>query len=791
MKIKIQKQMALFLVLAIPLIIFAESGTIKYSVTYNNNKLILRNTLLGDATYTIVSYNNLNNDGDPGVPSLPVDYIKFSVPFNASNFNITATYSEYNNVLIDNPISPCQYNSIKNETVERHITPPDSTYYYSGNYFPLNKAWIVNDGFIAGENRVITVALMPVSYRKRSTSIIENELQIARTVDITMSYDIDDSLDNYPLISKKRSKRNEGYKLTKRLVVNPESVIKNAPTEFTDRQILQCYAAHQPISRQGILPPLLDDTIEVPANYYTIITPDSLKTSLKRLAALKSQKGYVTSIVTVESIINQYIMNNPSVNVNQIDSAKVIREFLKSRFYNGEAGFFLMAGKDVPFKSFKYIGWPKTYPTDQYYCDLTSNWNTSFDYCPDVYVGRIIARRKEQISNYTDKLMRYELNPGKGDYSYLKRGLYTNGYDMVNVENGVTATEIVRAYADSIYTDATVFMEDRVNETPSGTQIINEFNNSRYGFINFNNHGIPMGISVYGRGGSGNHLYSWIWAIEGEHAPESITSHVNDDTSTGNGLNNMTNKYYPSVCFSSCCFVMPFDIPAGYESASMLFGESFTTGKDYGGPAFLGNTRDNGQDMVTLGQHFFKFIINGFPKIGMAQALSKTYKFDALTNMIYNLLGDPEFELWTDTPQVFANINVTRTDNSITVTGIDSDSTIVAYCGNDGSIGADTTSVSSIVFSGISPNSTIMLYRHDRIPYIAPLELQNITFSNNQYVIASDVNAGYSINNNRTNGNVIVPNNVEYEIEASGKVTLEDGFKVEKGATFAVYPSCY
>lgn len=31
----------------------------------------------------------------------------------------------------------------------------------------------------------------------------------------------------------------------------------------------------------------------------------------------------------------------------------------------------------------------------------------------------------------------------------------------------------------------------------------------------------------------------------------------------------------------------------------------------------------------------------------------------------------------------------------------------------------------------------------------------------------------------------------EYEIEASGTVTLQDGFKVEKGATFAVYPSSF
>ena len=43
----------------------------------------------------------------------------------------------------------------------------------------------------------------------------------------------------------------------------------------------------------------------------------------------------------------------------------------------------------------------------------------------------------------------------------------------------------------------------------------------------------------------------------------------------------------------------------------------------------------------------------------------------------------------------------------------------------------------------------------------------------------------------RKNFFVCVRDGTEYEIEASGTVTLEDGFKVEKGATFAVYPSCF
>ena len=69
--------------------------------------------------------------------------------------------------------------------------------------------------------------------------------------------------------------------------------------------------------------------------------------------------------------------------------------------------------------------------------------------------------------------------------------------------------------------------------------------------------------------------------------------------------------------------------------------------------------------------------------------------------------------------------------------------------------------------------------------------LQNTTLGNSQYVIATDVTAGRAIDSQRTQGDVVVEDGVEYEIEASGTVTLAGGFKVEQGATFTVKPSAY
>ena len=44
---------------------------------------------------------------------------------------------------------------------------------------------------------------------------------------------------------------------------------------------------------------------------------------------------------------------------------------------------------------------------------------------------------------------------------------------------------------------------------------------------------------------------------------------------------------------------------------------------------------------------------------------------------------------------------------------------------------------------------------------------------------------------NRPVGEVVIDHNAAYEVEFKGDVRLEGGFKVEKGAAFAVCPSNY
>lgn len=741
---------------------------------------------LGGITYTTVSYDGLNNNVDPGMPSLPVDYIRFSVPYNATNFKVSAQSNSTTNHRMSYPAYPCQQPRMMSDTMPPVITLPNSSVYYSGSDYPTQCAWIVDEGFLAGDNHIVTVAVMPFVYKYSSSGFLKHNFKESRNINLTLSYDLSDTLALSPIVSNNENSSLNGRHLAQSIVVNPDSVLNFAPPTTT-------YPTYSPYHAPSLNLGL------TPFPYLIITTPD-LTHSLRRLTALKMQKGYNVKMATVDEIMNDpyaqygdvvYVNGTPTVTFD--DSVGVIREYLKlSKWFFGTE-YLLLVGSNVPYRT-QRKGTPLgtfDVPTDLYFSDLNGNWNrnSTIDLYPELFVGRLSAKNTYQIDNYTDKLLRYELNPGRGNYAYLKKSLYTESVGTFDYSKNIGQ------YMNQIYPDSMIIRERVYECYPTGRDVINLINTNRYAFWCAFNHGAPSCIMTYGVN-IWNHLYSdsyfFLHAIDSVKIPPFVAQ----DTEINNGLNRIENSGYEMILYSTSCETMPFDVEPKYLSLPMNFGESFIMGENYGGPAYLGNTRDGvNPSSMDLCSVFAKDLVEYSHKIGVAEALSKFDNNDEVFGgylaMTHNLLGDPEFEIWTDTPQLYTNIDIMRTDNSISINGIDADSTIVAYYSNDGQIGTDTISSSSVVLNSVSPNSTVMLYKHNYIPYIAPLDLQNITFSNNQYVIASDVNAGSAIDNNRTNGSVIVPDGIEYEIEASGKVTLEDGFKVDKGATFAVYPACF
>lgn len=755
----------MLVVLAVPLAL--SGATVTHTATYDAARLHVGTAALDGVTYCTVSYDGLYNRGDAGAPWLPVEYFKFSVPYNAVNFTVTASTLRYDQQQLSHPVYPRQASDTGSPT------HPDSVIYSSDVAYPSTIAWVSDEGMLAGENHVVTVAFMPVTCLAQSGNRL---LSLAMDVTLTLGYELSDTPNVHPLVRKGASLREKGYALTRSAVVNPDDVASNAVPLSSPSLQAQLMAYGEPL-----------DSVENPDTYMIIATDVSLR-PLRRLAALKMQEGYRVKMVTIDDVVNDPLAQpgdscyqGADMVLSYIDDAGKLRQYLRKHYLTRGTEYVLLAGTGVPYRS-RGRGY-----ADMYFGEYDTDWVSYTTNSFESYVGRLLGTRSEQFDNYTDKLLRYELNPGKGDHTYLMNGL--------KVESGIYES-CAASFIPDIFT-VTEFMdtEDQPMEY-TGSDVIDAINENHYGIISSFNNGFQSGVKIYESQDEYGHATThYLWAVDSLRMAPGV-----EDNETGNGLNLLDNKDYPLIWMAPMETTIPY-VSSDIYGSGPNFGESLTMGKDYGGPAYFGSTGGVTQfywyDAFIFGNSLLGNLMNGQSVAGKALMLAKlefnphypVYEEEVIIGE--NLLGDPSLDVWNREPQTYSGITVTRTDNAVTITGVTEPGTIVSFHSNDGMTGQYEANASNVTLSGVSPNSTIMLNKHNFIPYIAPLVLQNTDLDQSQYVYATDLTAGRSVDSGRTAGDVTVKEGVEYEIEASGEVTLAGGFKVEIGARFAVQRSSY
>jgi len=152
--------------------------------------------------------------------------------------------------------------------------------------------------------------------------------------------------------------------------------------------------------------------------------------------------------VIVEDIFSEYSGDLVS---GIYDEAGKIREFLKDMYTNYCLEYVLLGGDntvlpirygfgDINDQDPQRDNFSEYIPTDLYYAEYNGDWNVDADtlfgepfnlldtlddddpeYESEVYVGRILCRSSEEVSNWTTKLKKYEINPGNGNGSYLTK----------------------------------------------------------------------------------------------------------------------------------------------------------------------------------------------------------------------------------------------------------------------------------------------------------------------------------------------------------------------------------
>ncbi len=758
--------------------IAVKAGQITYKLNYDTTKvsIIIYNNGQVEANYDKDLHYNIER------VKVPYEYIFFSVPYNATNFHVQFNVDSIINIPITGTLS--EQDAVSLAGCVKEVADSLSI---MRSFNPESQCVVLTSGYIFGDNKIVQLWISPFTYN--STAEV---LRLATDATITLTYDIDSSI--VPAVARYDiDTKVADLEIIKPFVVNKSSMMANS------------YVCNNIIS-----PPQSDPNL--PIYNYCIITSRELEPDFKKIIAMKRQKGMSAGVICIEDLMASNVCNGGDNQGNQFptitDTAGVVRQYLKYAFQcsTTPTRYVLMGGK-APFAPVRYTksnafnsNNKNHVSTDMYFSDLSLPWvhaSSSFDlqneseykfppninnhfrlpFYPDIFVGRLLCSSSEDVDNYSDKLYRYLFKPGNGDCSYVSNALFAN---MLN-DNFET---MVNKYID--YFEITEHLNnDLLNLT--GSQFVNYLNVNRYGYISLHAHGEPQSIRMFEQ----NNIKYLLTALDRNPM---INGNFEEN---GNGLDCLTNKTYPFICYSNSCTTMPYDKAQSFCGSTQFednynFGASFTLGKNYGGPAYLGNTRDSfGYSQDCLEVEFLKSIYNRKRhSLGVAEALSKVfYKWSTDYNhtmLIHNLLGDPEFEMWTSEPQHYTGITVTRYESGFLFNSGISVNDTIAYCDNDGNIGRIYNRSDYVSLFGISPNSSIMVYNHEHIPYILPLMLQNCNINNSQYVYASSFSAGKSILPNITHGNVTIKNDAVYEVEATDDVHLGEGFIVENGATFAI-----
>ena len=317
---------------------------------------------------------------------------------------------------------------------------------------------------------------------------------------------------------------------------------------------------------------------------------------------------------------------------------------------------------------------------------------------------------------------------------------------------------------------------------PTGKDIIDAMNQRYYGFISWFNHGSPCGLaSMNKRYDSGGDYRNFI-GIEGE-----VCYGIREEK--GNGLSNLNNFDYPSIGYTIACDVAQFDTLVtswAIYDVKYNIAESMTVVGKYGCAAFLGNTRSGWvSTSYILEQKFINKLKQNFGKVGVAEALSKAdYKSHWLT-LTHNLIGCPEFEMWTDIPSQFVNASINKSGNNLTVNSM-IDDTNIALKGLFSSDNVTLKTGSNCTFTDIPKNYLVTLYKHDYLPYIYPIYLQNESVTGTYYLKGNKMYLGNHVDNTKDIGNFVIKSGADIILDVSDELILDAGTEIELGATFEV-----
>ena len=745
----------------------AWGDSVTKTVHFSHSELKCETITGGDGqAYSLLSYPKCGIREQNGTPTLPTNLVKLIVPGGATDISVDVELSGTIIQALNARPYPVQPRLSFSSDIENYrFYPCDNNVYDSCEEYPSKHGWISSVNLLGNDEKEVLVEISPLTYLLQ-----ENKYRFSEDVTVSVNYAKSDETKSF--ISKS----------------------------------------------------ITSSTLGIPFYDYCVITNRDLKESFNRLIAWKREKGLNAGVVCVEDILNNsQIQGDGSSGPN--DNAGKIRQYLRllydSQFQAGKQLFVLFGGDSqiVPIRKGRVSNELTSMnsedyniPSDWYYSELNTNWPLhendelgTMSYYPHLFVGRLLCSTSEEVQVYTNKLLCYELNPGNGNTSYLKKGFYL----QADVGQQRHMADSVASWTSDIFTTRTIFEEEPSFDSyaptfPTGNQTIAKMA-ERYGYATFYSHGSPYCIKTKTPLNNNDH-------DEFNPSTYAITSVQGADSNiayeTANGLDRLYNGGYPMFMYTASCHSAPFDTYGSYSQYPCI-GKSFTVGGSYGGPAMIGNTRlgpvfssdilqklffenlmETGTDRGCIGNAFtwarYQYSQRG-------DVLNKKYMV-----LTANLIGCPEMRLWTDQPGQFSysyNPSYGVDEYSLYVNNSTLTHTYVgmrSFNEEEESYDSSPLGTSGSNPVGYNPaNKVITLHGRNYLPVILPVIIQNTLMEGTHYLLTKDVVCGSHIlpTSETWQSTVVFKNGSDYTFEKKGNFTITKGVVVEKGAKLKIINS--
>jgi hypothetical protein len=334
-------------------------------------------------------------DEKPGVPRLPVKFVKVLLPADASDVSLRHSVEE--SVLAqDVTVVPVQPDAPLNQDRPAFVGP-NAAIYGSDSLFPAKSASLQQVETMRGW-RFVTVRVNPVRYVPAT-----GELFLATEVSLVLSYTTSSTRSTTAGAAATTQGDALFAGLVGEMVVNPSDL-----AAYPSASLL----------RGGSL-----GTVD-----YLVITDNTLSNRFQALADHRAAfKGVSTRVLTLDHIISSYSGARPS---GGSDTQTAIRNCIKDYVNNHGTAYVVLGGDDtiVPDRD-TYHTYESTtnIPTDLYYSGLDGTWDADadgvygeiassstveeIDFAYDVIVARIPVRTAAQADAYINKLIAYETRP--------------------------------------------------------------------------------------------------------------------------------------------------------------------------------------------------------------------------------------------------------------------------------------------------------------------------------------------------------------------------------------------